>query len=183
VLSSLIRPNIRLLDIGTGAGFPGIPLKIHNPSIRLTAVDSVSKKIVFLRQLSRLLDLQNIECVASRIEPLATRSSCLPTAKQKKAKSATVPENSFDLIVSRAVGAIPYLLELAEPFLAPTGCILLQRGRNGKQEICNDTNFFQETGFQVMNTIEVNFSFFNYPRYLIMFRQIHPKRTKSKDKK
>jgi len=169
-----------LLDIGTGAGFPGIPLKIYTPNIHVTAVDSVSKKVMFLRQLCRLLKLRDVECVASRIEDLAPcSSSAFSKAGKKKENQATVPENSFDLVVSRAVGAVSYLLELARPFLAPDGCVLLQRGRNGKQEISAHTRFLQEAGFQVVNIIEVVFSFFEYPRYLAVFRQIHSKKTKS----
>ncbi len=103
-----------------------------------------------------MLDFQDVECVAARMEYLSIHSASF----------------SFDVIVSRAVGAVPYLLKLAKPFLAPGGHVLLQRGHNGKQELSNHTAFFQEIGFQIANIIEVNFSFFNYPRYLIMFRYI-----------
>lgn len=83
----------------------------------------------------------------------------------------TVPKNAFDIVVSRAVGTIPDLLELTRPFLAPEGHVLLQRGHKGKQEIADHTLFLQETGFQVSNTIAVHFSFFEYPRYLIVLRR------------
>lgn len=156
MLSSVIRPQIRLLDIGAGAGFPGIPLKIYNPTMYLTAVDAASKKIIFLRQLCRALDLQNVKCVAARLEP---QVSCV----------SSLPGHSFDVIVSRAVGSIPYLLELAAPFLAPGGYVLLQRGHIGKQEISDDPRLLWETGFQVVKIAEVNFSFFTYPRNLIIF--------------
>lgn len=171
VLSSLIRPHIRILDIGTGAGFPGIPLKIYAPNIHITAVDSVSKKVIFLRQLCRLLELHDVECVASRIEPLASPSSSPSKAGRNRESQLTISKNSFDVVVSRAVGTIPYLLELMRPFLAHDGHVILQRGRNGKQEIFDQTRFLQQTGFQVRNMIEVHFSFFEYPRYLMVFRQ------------
>jgi 16S rRNA (guanine527-N7)-methyltransferase len=171
VLSSLIRPHIRILDIGTGAGFPGIPLKIYAPDIYITAVDTVSKKVIFLRQLCRLLELHDVECVASRIEHLAFPPSSPWKPGETREKQLTVRKNSFDVVVSRAVGTIPYLLELAKPLLAPDGHVILQRGRNGKQEIFDQTHVLQETGFQVRTMIEVRFSFFEYPRYLMVFRQ------------
>jgi 16S rRNA (guanine527-N7)-methyltransferase len=170
-LSSLIRPHIRVLDIGTGAGFPGIPLKIYAPNIHVTAVDAVSKKIIFLRQLCRLLELRDVECVGRRIEQLALCSPSLSQTGENRENQIPVPKNSFDLVVSRAVGTVPYLLELTRPFLAPDGYVLLQRGHKGKQEIANQTRVLQKTGFQVSNTIEVHFSFFEFPRYLIVFRQ------------
>lgn len=171
VLSSLIRPQIQLLDIGTGAGFPGIPLKIYLPDIHITAVDSVSKKILFLRHLCRSLHLQDVECLASRIEDLAVSSSSFPQAHKNDGISKRVLEKSFEVIVSRAVGTISYLLGLAKPFLASGGHVLLQRGHNGKQEIADQVVLFREAGFQVIDMIEVCFSFFHHPRYLILFRQ------------
>jgi 16S rRNA (guanine527-N7)-methyltransferase len=179
ILSSLIRSRIRLLDIGAGAGFPCIPLKIYTPDIYVTAVDAVSKKMVFLRHLCRLLQLRDVECVASRVESHSPLSSSLPETSNNKEMQRVVPEKSFDIIVSRAVGTIPDLLELAEPFLGPDGHILLQRGRNGKREISDHAIFLQEKGFQIVDVIKVMFSFFNYPRYLTLFRKIPENGTNS----
>ena len=124
--------------------------------MHVTAVDAVAKKIVFLRQVCRLLALQDVECVAGRVDPQSPGLSSLP-------------EHAFDVIVSRAVGSIPYLLKLAAPFLASGGYVVLQRGHTGKQEISDDPGLLQETGFQVVKIVAVNFSFFTYPRNLIIF--------------
>lgn len=160
---------MRMLDIGTGAGFPGIPLKIYAPNIHVTAVDAVLKKIIFLRQLCRLLKLQNVECVACRMEVLTSCSPTLLEVEAYRENQISVPKNSFDIVISRAVGTIPYLLKLTKPFLAPDGHVLLQRGRKGKQEIADHISFLQEIGFQLHDMITIPFSFLEHPRYLTVF--------------
>jgi 16S rRNA (guanine527-N7)-methyltransferase len=167
VLSSLLRSHIRVLDIGTGAGFPSLPLKIYLPDIQVTAVDAVAKKIGFVRHLCRVLQLQDVDCVAARLEQIVGSSSS--ETGHAKATPPGVPAQSFDLIVSRAVGTIPYLLELAAPWLAPQGHILLQRGHHGHHELVEQTIVPQNQRFQLVQRIEVPFSFFTYPRYLLIF--------------
>jgi 16S rRNA (guanine527-N7)-methyltransferase len=166
-LSSLLRPYIRVLDIGTGAGFPSLPLKIYLPDIQVTAVDAVAKKIGFVRHLCRVLQLQDVDCVTVRLEQ--TANSSYSETSYAKATPPVVPARSFDLIVSRAVGTIPYLLELAAPLLAPQGHILLQRGHHGHHELVAQTIVLQNQGFQLVQRIEVPFSFCTYPRYLLIF--------------
>jgi 16S rRNA (guanine527-N7)-methyltransferase len=152
VRSACIRPGITLLDLGTGAGFPGLPLKIYEPAIALTAVDAVSKKISFVRQLCRGLKFQDVTCIAGRIEALT-------------------PSATFDLIVSRAVGDSPYLLRLASPFLAPDGQVLLQRGQAARQELVEQEAEFRTLGFYIADLHEVCLSFCEHPRYLVVFRK------------
>jgi 16S rRNA (guanine527-N7)-methyltransferase len=166
-LSALLRPHIRVLDIGAGAGFPSIPLKIYFPDIQVTAVDAVAKKIGFVRHLCRVLQLQNVDCVTARLEQAASPS--YSETSHAKATPHSVPAQSFDLIVSRAVGTIPYLLELAAPWLAPQGHILLQRGHHGRHELAEQTIVLQNQRFQLVQRIEISFSFCTYPRYLLIF--------------
>lgn len=139
--------------MGTGAGFPGIPLKIYEPSMTLTVVDAVSKKISFVRQLCRILKLQDVTCIAARLEALP-------------------PSANFDVIVSRAVGAPPYLLRLAVPLLAPDGHVLLQRGQHAREEFAEQEDDVRTLGFYVADRHEVCLSFCEHPRYLVVFRKI-----------
>jgi 16S rRNA (guanine527-N7)-methyltransferase len=122
----------------------------------VTVVDVVSKKIMFLRHLCRVLNFQDVTCVASRVEQL---SPCHPSSSL---------EGCFDIIVSRAVGTIPHLLHLAAPFFAPGGHVLLQRGHKAPQEIHEHDAFFREAGFQIANIVPVKLSFFVNPRYLVL---------------
>jgi 16S rRNA (guanine527-N7)-methyltransferase len=101
------------LDIGTGAGFPGIPLKIMRPSQPMTLIDSVRKKISFVKEVIRSLALDHIEALHVRAEELAQRD---------------VYKFSFGVIVVRAVSDLPTLVRLAEPLLAPQGRIIAFKG-------------------------------------------------------
>lgn len=102
-------PNARsVLDIGTGGGLPGIPLAIALPHLQFTLADRSAKKIRFLNQVSRRLELGNTQPIATDVAKLVTN------------------EQRFDVVVSRAVAAPDMLWKLARPLLAPGGRVVLQ---------------------------------------------------------
>jgi 16S rRNA (guanine527-N7)-methyltransferase len=104
-----------LLDIGTGGGFPGIPLKIMHPGQPMTLIDSVRKKVNFVRHVIRQLPLEGIEALHTRAETLA---------------DAVLPEDRFDVIVCRALSDPRLALEWSQPLLAEGGRIVLYQGPN-----------------------------------------------------
>ncbi len=108
--AALIPAGAFLLDIGSGAGFPGIPLKIVRPDLRITLVDSVRKKVNFQKHIIRILGLEAIEARQVRVEEFES-------------------EKYFDVIVSRALSSLTGFVSLALPFLAPDGVILAWKGR------------------------------------------------------
>jgi len=114
VSSRFIKPGSHLLDVGSGAGFPGIPLKVMIPSLHVTLVDATRKKVSFLNHVIRQLHLECIAAIHSRIENL----------QQKR-------EGRFDVIVSRAFSSLDDFIEISLPLLAPEGMLMAFKGRGG----------------------------------------------------
>ncbi|MBO6047050.1 MAG: 16S rRNA (guanine(527)-N(7))-methyltransferase RsmG [Erysipelotrichaceae bacterium] len=107
-----------ICDVGAGAGFPSIPLKILYPDLKVTIVDSLNKRITFLHHLCEELGLENVEAVAARAEDYAKDH-----------------RQSFDLVTARAVARLNILDELCLPLVAKGGCFLALKGRQGDEEI------------------------------------------------
>jgi 16S rRNA (guanine527-N7)-methyltransferase len=114
----LIEDGKKVLDIGSGAGFPGIPLKIVRPGLEVTLLDSVNKKVTFMNDTIRKLGLENIKAVWGRAEdPLNN-----------------IPRHHFDYVVNRAVGSISDTLRLSSAYVSEDGAIILMRGKRGGEE-------------------------------------------------
>ena len=106
-----LNQELKLLDIGTGAGFPGLVLKIFFPKLEITLLDSNNKKITFLNNVINKLNLKNITCISGRAEELSDYF-----------------KESFDIITSRAVAHLRILSELSLPFLKVGGHFLPMKG-------------------------------------------------------
>ncbi len=109
-----------LLDIGSGAGFPGIPLKIVQPSLEVTLIDSVRKKVDFQRHIIRKLGLKGIEAIHGRVQEKAILKGL---------------EGRFEIVMSRAFSDLRTLLVLSVPFLKKRGIVLAMKGRVNREEI------------------------------------------------
>jgi 16S rRNA (guanine527-N7)-methyltransferase len=108
-----------LLDIGAGAGFPGLPLKILSPAIELLLLEASQKKVFFLRNMARVLKLEGVEIVHGRAEA--------HEIQQRYAER-------FDLVLSRALADLPTSLHLALPYTQKGGRIVEMRGKKGEEE-------------------------------------------------
>jgi len=112
ILTVYDKPQARVLDIGAGAGFPGLPLKILRPHWRVTLLEATGKKVTFLRHIIKTLELSEIETVQGRAEELAHQQAY---------------RASFDLVTARAVAALRILLECAAPYCRVGGQIVLPK--------------------------------------------------------
>lgn len=126
-----------LIDIGAGAGFPSIPLKIVYPQLEVTIVDSLKKRITFLEALGEALKLSGTVFCHERAE-IAGRNSDL--------------RDQYDLVISRAVARLPVLTELCMPFVKPGGQFIAMKGVKGEEELKEADRAIQALGGNVAST-------------------------------
>ena len=120
VPAQFIPPEAAVLDIGSGGGFPGIPLKVLLPELSVTLIDASRKKVSFLKHVIRTLKLDNIEALHIRAEDLANHPSYI---------------NRFDVIISRALSSLDFFVRLALPLLADGGVIIALKGEVDQTEL------------------------------------------------
>ena len=133
-LVPFITSGDRLLDIGSGAGLPVIPLKIVMPGTSMSSVDAVAKKIHFQRHIVRLLNLQNIEAMHARVEELHKTH-----------------QHSFSVITSRAFTRLDRFVSLAAPLLAEDGMLIAMKGECAEGEISESDDVVTAAGFTVVS--------------------------------
>lgn len=124
------KPGDKVIDIGTGAGFPGIPLKITEPQIELTLLDSLNKRLVFLDAVCTELSIK-AELLHSRAEDGAR------TEEHRE---------QYDIVVSRAVAALPALCEYCLPYVRVGGCFLAMKGPDAEEELHQAENAIRLLG-------------------------------------
>lgn len=116
----LITNEKKIIDVGTGAGFPGMPLAIYYPQIEFTLLDGLNKRLIFLEEVVNKLGLKNVKIVHARAEEAARNEEYF---------------ESFDAVVSRAVANLPVLLEYTSPYVKVNGKCIVMKGDNAKEEL------------------------------------------------
>ena len=147
-----------VIDVGTGAGFPGIPLKIMYPHINLTLLDSLDKRVKFLNTVIDELELNNVYAIHGRAEDIAQDNSY---------------RERFDLCVSRAVASLPVLTELCVPFVKVGGCFVSYKSEKAKEEIIEAGKAISILGASLSDVKEFNLSDDDNLRVLIKLNKIN----------
>lgn len=148
----LNKQDVKLIDIGTGAGFPGIPLKIMCPEMQITLLDSLNKRILFLNDVINELGLKKITAVHSRAEELASK----PEHREK-----------YSYAVSRAVSNLTTLVEYSLPFVKEGGKFYSYKGTKTDEEIDSAGKAIKILGGEISDIYTVDISGTDYDRKLI----------------
>lgn len=146
-----------MIDIGTGAGFPGIPIKIVYPHIKVTLMDSLNKRIKFLQEVINELELEGIDAIHSRAEDLAKREDY---------------REQFDLCVSRAVANLSSLSEYCIPFLKKGGSFVSYKAGNSEDEINMAQKAIQILGGKIERTEEFFLPESDIARTLVVIEKV-----------
>ena len=151
--------NPHVLDVGSGAGFPGIPLKIILPDIRLVLLESTTKKTVFLHHLKEKLGLEDVEIVTGRAEEAAQ----LEQYREK-----------FNIVLSRAVAPLSALVELTLPFCTIGGHFIAQKKGALDSEISQAAKAISAMGGSLREIKKIELEEFPDERYLIIIDKVSP---------
>lgn len=162
-ISKYIKENSYIADVGTGAGFPGIPLKILRADIKVVLVDSLNKRIKFLDEVINKLELSNIKTIHSRAEEFGQN-------KEYREK--------FDIVTSRAVANLATLSEYLLPLAKIEGKCLCMKGPDIEEEIKNGENAIEILGGTIENIYQFNLPQSDIKRTIIEIEKI--KNTKPK---
>ena len=134
-----VNKNASIIDVGTGAGFPGIPIKIAFPETKVVLLDSLNKRIKFLNEVIEKLKLNNIETIHGRAEEYGRNKN---------------HREKYNIAIARAVAPLNILLEYLMPFVKVNGKCLCMKGSSSEEEIKNSENAIKILGGELIETKE-----------------------------
>jgi 16S rRNA (guanine527-N7)-methyltransferase len=148
--------NERIIDVGTGAGFPGIPLKIIYPGLKLTLVESVGKKAGFCKHMVEILHLENVDVLTLRAEEVGRLSN---------------HRAQYDWALARAVASLPILSEYLIPLLKIGGHMLAQKGESAYAEAQASENAFKLLGAELQRIEKITLPGVADERFLVVAKK------------
>src|SRR5215208_6965327 len=151
------NPPNRMIDVGTGAGFPGIPLKILYPNLKLTLVESVGKKAMFCQHIVRVLGFEDVDVIQSRAEDIGEDAN---------------HREKYDCAVARAVANLSVLSEYLIPLVRIGGMMLAQKGESGPAEAQSAEGAMKILGGKLKQLIPVNLPGVADDRYLVVVEKV-----------
>ena len=140
VSNGYIKDGISLIDVGTGAGFPGLPLKICLQNIKLTLLDSLNKRINFLQEVSNTVNLKDVEFIHGRAEDFGKNSDY---------------REQYDVATARAVAGLPILMEFCVPFVKVGGYFVCLKGPNANLELEESKIAMDILGLEFVEKIDI----------------------------
>lgn len=149
--------SLRLIDVGTGAGFPGIPLKIVEPALRLVLMDGTQKKIAFLEAVTAALDLAEVEVVHGRAEELGRTGAF---------------REQFQLVTARAVAPLATLAEYLLPLTARGGLTVVYKGPGAPEEFIQARRAIKVLGGEVVRLAPVAVPFLAERRFVLLIKKV-----------
>jgi 16S rRNA (guanine527-N7)-methyltransferase len=157
--SALNRAEARMIDVGAGAGFPGIPLKLVYPATRLTLLEATGKKVTFLEHMIDRLDLRRVTAVHARAEELAHD----PAHREQ-----------YDLALARAVADLPVVVEYTLPFCKVGGWVVAQKGEAGAAEAWSSEKAIKLLGGELRRVVHVELPGLPEDRSLVIVEKVSP---------
>lgn len=150
-------PEGLLIDLGSGGGFPGIPLRIALPRLKLTLVESSRKKTSFLAHIVRTLKLDNVTIIRERVDPLIGEPVCA---------------GAFDTVLSRAAFKLPELLRMASFFLKPEGLLIAMKGPDPQAEMDEANAVLSAAGMILAACRDIRLPGMDLSRKIIIYRRL-----------
>ena len=146
-----------MIDIGTGAGFPGIPLKILYPEAKLTLVESIKKKAGFCEHVAEKLELSDV---------------IVSTARAEEIGQDKLHREQYDLVLARAVAKMPILVEFLLPLATLGGLVVMQKGSSAKEEAEESKNAIRLMGGKMLDLFQITLPGLEDERFMVVLEKI-----------
>ena len=163
VTKGYIQNGMSLIDVGTGAGFPGMPLRICLPELKVTLLDSLNKRINFLQEVASKLSIDDIEFIHGRAEDFGKNEDY---------------REKFDIATARAVAGLPVLMEFCVPFIKVGGYFVCLKGPNANLELEESKKAMEVLGVEYIEKIDVKLPEIDLNHNILIFKKV--KNTPSK---
>lgn len=157
ISAKYIKKGAKVIDVGTGAGFPGIPIKILREDISLTLLDSLNKRILYLNDVLKRLKIEGVKTVHARAE---------------EGGMSKEHREQYDVVVSRAVASLNVLLEYCVPYIAIGGYFLCQKGPSYKEEQVEAIKAAKTLGVELVEVKEYQLPSSEITHYILVYKKI-----------
>lgn len=157
ILSGVIRNDLKIIDVGTGAGFPGIPLKVYYDNLDITLLDSLNKRIKYLEVVCEKLKLNDVRFLHGRAEDYGRKEEY---------------RERYDVAVARAVAELKVLCEYCLPFVKVKGYFIAQKGPRAYEEISKAKKAIETLGGEIVDSLNIKLPFSDIEHTLIVIKKI-----------
>ncbi len=157
MMTGVVRNDSKIIDVGTGAGFPGIPLKVFNEDLNLTLLDSLNKRIKYLETVCNELELGQVEFLHGRAEDYGSDKDY---------------REKYDIAVARAVAELAVLCEYCLPFVKVNGYFIALKGPKAQEEIIKAKKALNILGGEIVDTLNVKLPFSDAGHNLVIIKKI-----------